>query len=255
MKSLKSKKNWLLPLALILFVLEMLTLPLVIGLTYSDRSEYPEHTLTYTPGVLKWDAGTTVDANGVAQLSLFSEVWQNVQSADGEKVFAPGTEGGSIVRLNNKATAVVTYTAVLYAIKSSDSLPVYAGLFGSGFMDTDTYPLPEGVNPVNMIRAVKGSLEASAIQDFDIEWLWTFEEDQERDLLDTYLGDKAASGDADDMMVGFYLVVEDKYGATVPTTGGGSSVMKGYLVFMGLSLLLLGLVMIDRRRRSRKNEI
>lgn len=254
MKSLKSKKNWLLPLALILFVLEMLTLPLVIGLTYSDRSEYPEHTLTYTPGVLKWDAGTTVNAKGVAELSLFSDVWQHVQSADGEKVFAPGTGGGSIVRLNNKASAAVTYTAVLYVIKSSDTLTAHAGLSGSGFADTDTYPLPEGVNPVSIIRAVKGSLSASAIQDFDIDWLWTFEEDQERDLLDTYLGDEAASGDPDDMTVGFYLVVEDKYGVTVPKTGGGSYIMNGYLVLMGLSLLLLALVLIDRRRRSRKNE-
>lgn len=240
---------------LILFVLEMLTLPLVIGLTYSDRSEYPQHILTYTPGVLKWDVGTSVNGNGVAVLSLFSEASQHVQSDDGEKVFAPGTGGGSIVRLNNKAKAAVTYTAVLYAIKSSDTLPVYAGLSGNGFVDTDTYPLPDGVNPVNVIRAVKGSLGASAIQDFDIDWLWTFEEDKDRDLLDTYLGDKAAAGDADDMTVGFYLVVEDRSGATVPTTGGGSSIMKGYLVFMGLSLLLLGLVLIDRRRRSKKNEI
>lgn len=41
---------------LLLFIMQVLLLPAVIGATYATKSVKPEHIITYTPGKLSWDA-------------------------------------------------------------------------------------------------------------------------------------------------------------------------------------------------------
>ena len=41
---MKKSNKWLLPTVLILFILEVVTLPLIVLLTYAGRAETPEHT-------------------------------------------------------------------------------------------------------------------------------------------------------------------------------------------------------------------
>lgn len=62
-------------------------------------------------------------------------------------------------------------------------------------------------------------------------------------MADTWLGDKAWDGDADDVMVGLYIVVEDDNSYITPgAPKTGDSTMKG--MYIGL-LCVSGLVAIS----------
>ncbi len=199
--------RWLLPTVLILFMLEILLLPLVIGLTYSGRSETPDHVLTYTKGNLVWDSATGIDKNGVARLNFFDAYYDNVKSENGDNVIAPGTAKENIVRLTNKAGSTIRYTAVLYRYNDAE-LPVEVTFCPDCSADEITfrYTLPELTNRVEVIRAVTGELESGKIKDFDVEWDWGFYYSNYWDEIDTYLGNKDVS---DELTVGLYIVVED----------------------------------------------
>ncbi len=248
------QRSWLLPTVLILFILEVITFPFVLSFTLADRSETPERILTYTRGKLTWDSAANIDANGVAELSLFESLYQDVKSDNGENTVVPGTEGNSIVRLKNSVSGAVSYTAVLYCIRSTDKLPVEAALNGDGFTDTDTYTLPEGAADGDVIRAVRGTVGGGMIQDFDIGWNWRFYDGEQQDIIDTWLGDKAADGDADDVTVGLYIVVEDDNNYIIPEapqTGDlGIGIYVGLMCVSGAVLILL----IVDKRRARKCE-
>lgn len=254
--------RWLLPTVLILFILEVLSLPMVLGITYSGRSESPDNILTYTAGRLTWDSATGIDENGVAELNLFDAEYENVEAADGVKVVAPGTEGFHIVRLQNVVGASVDYTAVLYRIRTNDALPVEATLEGENFTDTTEYPLPEGVTEEQVVRAVSGIIRGKEILDFDISWLWEYDESADQNAIDTILGNQA---EADEVTVGLYIVVEDynSYHSggnsgdkdeyitpDSPQTGDNSNVGI-YFVLMLISLFLLILLLIERKREKK----
>ena len=248
MQRLFSEKisRWLLPAVLILFILEVMTFPLALGITYSGRSESPNHILTYTQGKLTWDNAAGIGANGAAQLDLFDAVYPGVQSGDGRNVVAPGTEGFNIVRLKNSVGGSVNYTAVLYRIRTSEALPVEANLTGSNFTDTTNYPLPPGVAKDQVIRAVSGTVKGSEIQDFDISWLWAFQTSTGQDEIDTFLGNK---NNADEVTVGLYIVVEDNNSYVVPEIPktGDESHIDMYVALMVISLILL---FVDHRKEK-----
>lgn len=276
MHILFKQKDWLLPVALILFLLAVVLFPFAAERTYAGRNETPNQILTYTTGSLTWDSATNVDAEtGVAELSLFSSAYQNVEGQNGEKVVAPGTDGTNIVRLKNDADHSITYIAVMYREKEEDTLPVEPVLTDAdAFIDAETYPLPEGVTQAQVVRAVTGTVEANEIQDFDITWLWAYYESDARDVVDTTLGNKAAWETADDVMAGLYIVVDegadpnpdpdpdpdldpddaddpdDPYTyPDVPQTGDSSNIML-YLMLMAVSGILLLLLLLERRKEK-----
>lgn len=207
---LNKQRGRLLPAVLILFILEVVTFPFVLGFTWAGRSDAPERVLTYTKGKLTWDSADGIDENGAAELLLFDSEYPGVKSSSGNKIVAPGTESGSTVRLKNSVSGKISYTAVLYRIRSTDLLPVEAALSGDGLADTHDYTLPEGVTDSDVIRAVSGSVGGGLIQDFDIDWRWDIGNSEEQDIIDTQLGRKAAEGDADTVTIGLYIVVEDR---------------------------------------------
>ena len=243
-------REWMFPAILILFILQVILLPVMIGLTYATRSERPEHILTYTTGRLVWDKDTSVRPDGSAALSFFESLYQNVNAENVEKVLAPGTEKDSIVRLKNNSKNSVRYTAVLYSLSTTPDLDIGASLSGDGFSDTSDFTLPDKINKDTVIRAVGGSIAANAMQDFDINWFWSFEDandTESRDKIDTYLGNKAA----DEATLGFYLVIHDG-GEIVPSPQTGDNTMIGaYVVLLiisgGMSLFLA----VFRRRRKK----
>ena len=252
---LKNHMRWLFPVILILFILEIFTLPLVLELTYAGRSEAPNHVLTYTPGKLRWDDATGVDPDGSAILSLFdSQYGDTVRAGDGDQVIAPGTDGFNIVRLKNSAEKPVNYTAVLYKIQDNPELPVKAELSGNGFTDTETHSLPEKVSNAEVIRSVTGEVGSGEIQDFDINWLWKYDEDETQDIIDTLLGDKAAYAQANDVTVGLYIVVEDNNESITPghpkTGDTGIGMYVALIILSGAVLILL----VATRRKEKRCE-
>ena len=251
-KKTEKLQKWLLPAILSLLILQVILLPVVLGVTYATRSQRPEHILTYTAGKLKWDSNTAVTANGSGEINFFETLYQNVNTENAEKILAPGTEKGGVIRLKNDSGRSIRYTAVAYSVKSSELLAAEAELAGEGFTDTDEYTLPEGIERGAVIRAVEGTLDAAKMQDFDIVWRWGFEDadDMEaRDTIDTYLGDKSADGYADDVTIGFYLVVHDGGDIAPNPKTGDNTMIRGYLVLMMISGVLLLELLISRRRK------
>ena len=253
MRRIVSKKisQWLLPVMLILFILEVLLLPVVLEITYAGRGDGPDHILTYTTNSLMWDSATGIDEYGVAVLDLFDSLYDGTVDGGGDKVVAPGTQGSSTVRLKNDCDRTITYTAVLYRIRTTEALPVEAALAGEGLTDTDSYQLPYQVEPEHVVRAVSGELKADRILDFDISWLWEFEQSGEQNAIDTGLGNAVQ---ADEVTVGLYIVVEDEgeqRDPSIPPTGDESRLAM-YLTLMGISFCALILLLWDYRRRERE---
>ena len=203
-RTFEKLSRWLLPIVLILFILQIITLPYVLGVTYSGRSEDPNHILTYTRAKLTWDDATGIDENGTAEMSLFKASYENVTAGNSDSLIAPGTEGFNIIRLKNMYGGSVEYKAVLYQIKTNEKLPVSVTLQGENYTDAEEYVLPEGVTKEQVIRAVEGSLRYNEIEDFDVVWKWDYYTDDMQDQIDTMLGNKE-----DDITVGLYIVVVD----------------------------------------------
>ena len=258
-------RAWLFPAILILFILQVMLLPVVVGFTYAVPAERPEHTLTYKTGSLVWDAATSVRPDGSAELSFFETPHSNVSADSADSILAPGTGKDSIIRLKNDARQTITYTAILYSLSTSPLLDIGSQLSGQGFSDTSDYTLPGSVKPGSVIRAVSGKLDGKKIQDFTINWFWNYEDASdvsERDQLDTYLGNKAAGGDADQVTLGFYLVVSDTGGGSSGGDGGNEpirpsvktgddSMIEGYVVLMLISGGLCIFLAVRRRKEQR----
>ncbi len=253
-KVIRRIDRWLLPVATILFIMEIVLLPLVITYTWSDRSDRPSHILTYTQGKLTWDSATGIRPDGTAELSLFDTIYgDTVHSENGEKVVAPGTESSGFVRLKNEVNGPIQYTAVLYQLKTDPALPANAQLSGKGFTDLSAYPLPEGVEADKVIRAVTGTVNGNQIQDFDIDWEWPFEISTEKDIVDTEFGNQVV---LDRITVGLYIVIEDENEPEIikpddPNTGDNSQIIL-YFGLMAVSGVILLLLLWSRRQEKKR---
>lgn len=247
-------REWMFSAILILFILQVMLLPVVIGLTYAVPAERPEHILTYRTGSLVWDKATSVRPDGSAELTFFETLYQNVNADNAEKVLAPGTEKDSVVRLKNDTNKEITYFAALYSLSTSSELDIGASLSGNGFSDTSRYTLPESIKKETVVRTVGGKLDAKKLQDFDINWFWSFEDGANadgRDGIDTYLGNKAANGKADEATLGFYLVVYDDSEVLPSPQTGDDTMIGGYVVLMLISGGLCLFLALTRKRRKK----
>lgn len=247
---MKKKKSWIYSTLITLFILQLITLPFVIKYTYAGRSESPDHTITYTTHKLKWDKGTTVGINGSAKLSLFDTYYKNVKSGNGDKVLAPGTKGDNTIRLKNNTNRTVDYTAVIYEIRDKKELNAKVSVSGNNFKNTKKYNLPKSIKNEKIIKAVKGNLEGKKIQDFDIDWIWDFEIN---DKVDTKLGNEKFDN-KEDIVVGFYISVEDE-GRTVAPQTGDSTLLVTYILFMGIcGVSIIILFFRDKKYKRKKKE-
>ncbi len=206
------RKTGLLPLGLALGLLLAAVFPCTVEATYAGPSDSPDHILTYTTGALTWDSATGIDPNGSARLELFSQSYQNVQSQNEEKVVAPGTENRSVVRLKNDVSHPIQYVAVMYRIQEEPDLPVAPVLAGAGFAETEDYPLPDGITEDQVVRAVTGTVPGGQLQDFELLWSWNYYESDQRDQVDTALGNRAAWFTPDEVTAGLYVVVVEDDG-------------------------------------------
>ena len=264
----KRTNRWLLPTVLVLFILEVITLPLVVMLTYAGRAESPQHIITFANEKLTWDENTTVREDGIAELSFFSTYYQNVNSENEDNVFAPGTELPTTIRLKNASGDTVRYIALAWMIKECDILELYGDFQANGSSPATDYEdlLPEGVTVDDLIgaKAVTGTVDAGGIQDFDIDWYWIFERGDEiepgiyeSDPIDTYLGNKAAWDVADDAIIGFYIIIEGDDGPinpNPPVTGANSMIRWG-IVLIAISAVVLVFAIVRRVQEKKRERI
>lgn len=247
-KFLTKHRRWLLPAVLILFILEVVTFPLVAGMTWVGRSDVPAHMLTYRDGVLRWAEKDRIDANGVFHMRLFDSGLEFPWSDSHDPIIAPGMSGSTVIRLINQSDNSVGFTAVLYEIRTNEDIPAMAALAGE-FDPAQEYPLPTGVAEEQVVRAVTGIVDGNAYQDFDLSWIWDFETEEDQDALDTLLANE--QGDPDTVTVGLYIMVHDQNTCLpeLPKTGDGT-VVGMYLVLMAISATLLVLMLVNKGREK-----
>lgn len=253
---LDRNRKWLTAALVILLVLEVLTFPHVVGISFADRSENPNHTLTYTTGKLVWETANGVNEQGAAIFGIFDPQYANVESENGDYVVAPGTESGTVIRLINNSGKEITYRAVMYMMEKPEDLPVVGALDGENVTDTNDFSLPEGVAAEAVVRAVSGKVQPKDKQDFDLSWFWEFYTSDMQDMIDTWLGDQAAAGDPGTACIGFYLVVEEEEGVPTkpdnPKTGDSFHLWLyvGVMILSGLALAFMLLERIWERKRQ-----
>lgn len=226
---------YLLNVTLVLFILQVLLLPLALSYAYAGKSEAPAHELTYSAGSLAWDSATGIRPDGSAELKVFSD----------DKI-APGMEGGCNIRLKNASAGTVQYTAVLYRLRTDDSLPLDAELSAEGAESTAATLLPKGIAPEDVVETLGGSLAGNAMKDFSIRWHWDYSADAQQDALDTRLGSEGKHT----ATLGVYLIAEDDNGTLTPEPpkAGDDSLLTVYLVLMLVCGSLLIFLMAERRR-------
>ncbi len=247
MQKNKSRTGWILPAVIILFICQAITLPFTYYFTYANRNESPDHILTLEGTDLTWSSSENILPDGSAEFRLFSDEYQNVKSDNGEKVIAPGTENDSIVRLRNANAESATYIATLYVIQSSE-LPVTAELVCRDGELTDRHVLPENAADAKVIASYTGVINGEEIVDFKTEWKWIFHESDEQDRADTELGDKAADGKADDILLGLYIVVEGEDHIIPPHTGDSGMLLQ--IIALAVTGLILIFILLGRRRKK-----
>ena len=164
---------------------------------------------------------------------------------------APGTERDSIVRLKNANKEEATYIATLYVIQSSE-LPVTADLICEEGTLTDEYVLPEHAADADVIASYTGVIKSEEIVDFTTEWKWKFYESDAQDQIDTALGNLAAEGKADNIVLGLYIVVEGEEEVIPPQTGDRS--MLPQIIALVVTGVCLVLIIVGRRRKKAEEE-
>lgn len=251
---LKQKKfqQWLFITVFVLFILQILLLPVFIGVTYPTRSSKPEHIITYSNYCLIWDKSTQVDSEGMVRLNIFDSKYENIQSDNGDKIIAPGEAKESIIRFQNTAKNKISYTAVLYEINEKD-LPLEVMLSGNNFTDATSVPMAGSDDNMEIVRAVKGEVLAGQMQEFDISWFWAFEDSHNsefQDVVDTGLGNEAAVGEAQDVTLGFYIVVSDEDRVITPDSPetGDPWQLELYILLMFISATILVALTVERKR-------
>lgn len=253
-QELRSRRGVLTTLIVLLFAAALITFPYAFNLTWSSPAA--DRTLTYTVGSLTWDSAAKIDKNGVIQLSMFDSGYDNVKSADGVNVVAPGTGKTTQILLRNTVSGSIRYTAVLYRLDDT-KVPIAAGLTGSD--PVTNYYLPKGVKKEQVVSAVGGTVNGGSVKTLDIDWNWEFSKgDDEGDKRDTMLGNKSP---ADEVKYGLYIVVEDDnyYGGggginnclVVPPKSGDNSAVK--LLVLSVLAMCAMLSFTHRDKRAKKS--
>lgn len=252
-KKIRNRER-ILSIILILFLMEVLTLPLVVYYTYADRGDEISHNLIYEDNRLHWDESTDIESDGTASLNLFSKKYSNGVSENGEKIVLPGTELSSIIRFSNREKETLKFTAVLYRKDKGENIPVNLSMSGENLETTDEYTLPDKIRKEDVVTAVKGTVKQSEIQDFNIVWSWDYYENDYEDSIDTGLANKQSFNELPEIQAGFCVICEsDGSNEIIKPEGpetGDHSILSGYIVLMIISAVILVILLIEERQNN-----
>lgn len=197
--------------------------------------------LTFNGKTLQWGQGVTVDENGVAELGLFSDEYENVQSENGDDVVAPGTSGGAEVRLKNSSTQKMSYTAVLYTTRDlGDAVTISFTSEKGAATEVSTNLLPEeDRETAQIVAAYTGELSGLTGDDLTVTWDWPYEDGNDE-------GDTALGNEGGYLTVHLYIIAEadEVYKPTAPDTGDDTNI---FPALVGLCACAAGLYVLARR--------
>lgn len=198
---------------------------------------------------------------GQTNIEIFRISYENgagqvtVNSSNGEKIIAPGTQNEYTFALENTCNENVKYemTMEAYFSDGEHTIPVEARVFdhkgnylaGSegGYAD---------VLALNQVED-KGTLRPGYIMPYTLQWQWPFE--RGADDLDTMLGNLAVD---EDLTLTIVINTVASYTPTadggIPKTGDTSHVMFYAGVMVSSAAALLVLLFLTKRKREEEHE-
>ena len=191
-----------------------------------------------------WEGQTDVE---IFRVSYENEQGQvTVNSNDGQKLLAPGTENEYRFTLHNTGDVGLDYTLQIEAYFSDGEkvIPVEARLvdYNGEYLvgSADSYADVLELNNVN----ASGSISAGYIMPYTLQWQWPFEGN---DAYDTWLGNLAEDKD---ITLTIAIRTTAEYGGEggIPQTGDTSGVAISAVVLVGSFGGLLMLLLLPKRR-------
>ncbi len=211
-----------------------------------------------------WETETSVDLFKNTYVGADGTV--TVQSANGDKVIAPGTSNDYEFTIKNTGNVAIDYTLVLDGVfQISDlDLPFYVRL-----RHGDTWIVGgenEWVHVDELNKVVEdATLERDKADTYRFEWMWPYEADDEANKLIGNLNDTLLAADANDTQIGsltvdmktdFHLNISVSSVVTpgaIPVYADGTPIMRDFLaVVISAGLILasgLWLILIFFRRK------
>lgn len=197
--------------------------------------------------------------SGETEVEIFRLSYDNgsgdvtVQSSNGDKLLAPGTENTYTFALQNTNNTNVAFDMNMEAYLShgENSIPVqvrvydYEGQYFAGSADQWAEPL--ALNDV----VDSGTLKPNHSHIYHLQWQWPFEGD---DAYDTMIGNLAVDKDITlKIVINTRASYTPQEGGGVPQTGDNSQLLL-ISIIMVLSLAALLLLLFLRPKREEKDE-
>ena len=237
------------------------TIPSPAQVTEEDREIPLGTTVTAAPNF------EVVDSEQVwttqTQVEIFKISYENgqqeitVNSADGDKLIAPGTENSYIFKLKNTGNVALDYTVTVDAWITPEGTPIPVtgrlsrcdGKWIAGDRETyDDVPALDEAEDSATIGAGKYTY-------YTLDWLWPYESGD--DELDTLLGNTALEEDLTFTIVisttasGNYAPTED-VGRIPPKTGDELNLALWTALGVGAAILLVILIVYQTKENRRK---
>ncbi len=230
--------------------------------TAPAETKKPQVVQNANPGFEVEDNNTVWSTD--TQVEIFKLSYENgeanitVQSSDGEKVFAPGTENSYIFKLKNTGNVALDYTVDIdaYVTPADVTIPVvsrinrYDGKWLVGekesYVDISTLDTASD----------RATLGAGKYTYYTLDWNWPFESGN--DEYDTLLGNLAAAGEDITLTIVIKTTAEEDYtetgspGITPPQTGDLN--YEQIWLIMGVSSAVLFVVMIVAQKSDKRKE-
>lgn len=229
------------------------------SIVYDSLGYHPDQhwLLTAHPGFRVYDDNTVWSSQ--TDVEIFRVSYKNgsgqvtVNSANGDKLLAPGTSNQYHFTLENTGNVDLKYTMTMEAYFSHNDTPIpvharvvdYKGdyLLGSPEKSVDVLEL-------NNVEK-KGTLAAGYVAPYTLEWEWPFEVD---DQYDTMLGNLAVDED-----ITLTIVIRTTASYTpdpaggIPKTGDTSNIQLAFTVMVTSGAALLVILFLPKRKQEEQN--
>lgn len=247
----------------------------VIGLFPNDSVEAMATDVSYVPAKpepgmdafdknASWETHTDVDLFRTSYVGSNGEI--TVESADGDKLIAPGTSNSYHFSLHNTGNVSLDYTLKLEGMfeLSGHDLPFQARLFRGNDWIMGGENQWVTIDEINAAHE-EGFLDVGRYTSYTLEWQWPFENDDAdlrllQDINDTLLSNASASANTNFHLI--ITVISEVTPGAVATDEDGNPIYTPIfsnkeITYIGMPLavgagLLLGLLLILLLLRHRK---